>query len=138
MPSAIQSQGTKLYYSDGGSPSAFTAIGNITSFTGPGGTANVIDISNLDSVKREKMMGLPDEGSFSFEVNLDPDNSGHTALRNARTARTRLEFKVTLTDSSPTNLLFFGYVLNFSMSGAVDAAVKAQIQLEIDGDVAWT
>lgn len=137
MPSGIQSQGTKLYYSDGGSPSSFSAIGNITNFTGPGGSTSIIDISNLDSTKREKLPGLPDEGNFQFDVNLDPDNAAHIALRQARTARTRLEFKVVLTDTSPTNLVFFGYVINFSVSGAVNAAVKAAISLEIDGDVSW-
>jgi hypothetical protein len=120
-----------------GSPTSFANIGNITDFSGPGGQASVIDISNLDSTMREKMMGLPDEGQVSFNVNLDPDNTSHNTLRTARAARTRAEFRITLTDATPTTLTFFGYVLGFVLSGGVDAAVKAAITIEIDGVVTW-
>ena len=137
MVKAVESQGVKLAYSDGSSPSSFTNIGNITDFQGPGGQAAVIDVSNLDSIMREKLMGLPDEGQFSFNVNLDPDNASHQALRNARANRTRLEFRLTLTDATPATGVFFAYVLSFNLSGGVDQAVKAAITLEIDGAVAW-
>jgi len=137
MAKAIESQGIKIAYSNGGSPSSFADIGNITNFAGPGGQATPIDVSNLDSAFREKLIGLPDEGQFSFEVNLDPDNATHQALRNARAARTRLEMRITLTDTTATVLTFYAYVLGFAINGAVDAAVKASITLEIDGAVSW-
>lgn len=137
MVKAIESQGVKLYMSTEGSPTNFAAIGNITDFSGPGGQASVIDVSNLDSVMREKLMGLPDEGQLTFNVNLDPDDARHTQLRTARQNRTRTEFKLELTDSTPTTGIFWGYVLGFVISGGVDQAVKAAITIEIDGSVAW-
>lgn len=137
MPTSIESQGTTIQYSDGGSPSSFSSIGNIVSFTGPGGSASVIDVSNLDSTFREKRMGLPDEGQFTLEVNLDPDNTSHLALKNARRDRTRLEFRINLTDSTSTKIGFFGYVLNFTISGGVDQVDKASITIEIDGATFW-
>lgn len=137
MATSIETQGTKLAYSDGGSPSSFSDIGNITDFSGPGGQASVIDVSNLDSTFREKRMGLPDEGQFTFNVNLDPDNASHVALKDARRGRDRLEFRVTLTDSTPTTLTFYGYVLGFVISGGVDAVTKAAITIEIDGEAWW-
>lgn len=136
MAKAIESQGITLGVSSG-SPSEFSNIGNVTDFSGPGGQAAVIDVSNLDSTFREKLMGLPDEGSFTFNVNLDPDNTQHQLLRSARQSRTRLEFKLTLTDATPATGTFFGYVLGFTTSGGVDQAVKAAIVIEIDGAVAW-
>lgn len=136
MTSAIQTQGVVISVSNG-SPTTWVAIGNITDFSGPGGTASIIDISNLDSVMKEKMTGLPDEGQLSFNVNLDPDNASHLLLKTIRTARTRAEFKIALTDATPTTLYFFGYVLGFVLSGGVDAAVKAAITIEIDGVVSW-
>lgn len=136
MAKAIESQGITIGVSVG-SPTSFSLIGNITDFTGPGGQASVIDVSNLDSTFREKLMGLPDEGQFTFNVNLDPDNTTHTTIRQARADRSQCEFQITLTDTTPTTLTFFGYVLGFSLSGAVDAAVKAAITVEIDGPVAW-
>ena len=135
MPKAIESQGVKMYVSDGGSPTSFAAIGNITGIKGPGGSASVIDVTNLDSVAKEKLMGLPDEGQVSVDLNYDPDNVQHAALRAARRNRTRMEFKIQLTDTTATNLVFFAYVLGFSMDVGVDAAVKVNMTLEVDGPV---
>lgn len=142
MAKAIESQGITIAISVGASPSSFTNIGNITGFKGPGGSATVIDVTNLSSVAKEKLMGLPDEGQFSIDLNFDPDNAQHQAIRNARAARTPCEFKITFTDtaggSPATTAVFSGYVLGFEVSGAVDQAVKAVASIEIDGAVAWT
>lgn len=132
----MEAQGVVISYSDGGSPSAFTAIGNVTSFSGPGGAASVIDVTNLDSTAKEKMMGLPDEGQFTMDVNYHADNASHIALRAARVARSRLEFQVALTDATSTHLIFFGYVLGFQIKGAIDDKITASITIEIDGPVA--
>lgn len=138
MAKAIESQGIKFYYCVG-SPTEFVAIGNIVDFDGPGnGQAPVLDASNLDSTFKEKLMGLPDEGQLGLTLNLDPDNTTHQALRTARKNRTRVEFKVQLTDSSPALGIFFGYVLQFGISGAVGAIVKAKALIEIDGEVTWS
>lgn len=132
---AIESQGVKLYVSDGGSPSAYSAIGNIKSIKGPGGAASVIDVSNLDSLAKEKLIGLPDEGQVNVELNYDPTNTTHAQLRNARKNRTRLEFKITLTGLTPTTLVFYAYVLSFPMDVSVDSAVTISMGLEVDGAV---
>ena len=133
---AIEAQGVTLSYSVG-SPTSFTGISNVTSFDGPGGSASVIDVTNLSSTAKEKLMGLPDEGQFSVDINLDPDDASHIALRQARAARTRTEFKLTLTDATPATATFWGYVLGFKVQGAVDQAVKVSITIEIDGPVVW-
>jgi hypothetical protein len=137
MAKAIQSQGVVLAMSDGGSPSLFTNVGNVTGFQGPGGSAAVIDVSNLDSTAKEKLIGLADEGQFTFDMNLDPDNAAHQALRDARATRVRKEFRLTLTDTVATVLIFYGYVLQFRIQGAVDQVVKASVSLEVDGAVNW-
>lgn len=136
MVKAIESQGITIGVSVG-SPTEYVAIGNITDFSGPGGQAAVIDVSNLDSTFREKLMGLPDEGQLTFNVNWDPDNTVHTTIRDARAGRTLCEFQITLTDDTPTVGTFQGYVLGLVLSGAVDAAVKAALTVEIDGPITW-
>jgi acetylornithine deacetylase/succinyl-diaminopimelate desuccinylase-like protein len=133
---AIESQGVTLQYTVG-SPSGMAGIANVTSFSGPGGSASVIDVTNLSSTAKEKLMGLPDEGQFSIDINFDPDDSSHQALRGARVSRTRTEFKINFTDSTPASATFWGYVLGFAISGAVDQQVKAAITIEIDGPVTW-
>ena len=137
MPSAIESQGVVLAYSIG-SPTEFVTIANVTGFNGPGGAASVIDVSNLASTAKEKLMGLPDEGQFTLDLNLDPDAASHQALRNQRAARARTEFKITFTDVTPAVAQFSGFVLGFSIQGAVDAAIKASVTIEIDGPVTWS
>jgi hypothetical protein len=136
MPSAIESQGIVLSYSIG-SPTAFVAIANVTGFSGPGGSASVIDVTNLSSSAKEKMMGLPDEGQFTLDLNLDPDATSHIALRTQRAARARTEFKIVFTDATPATAIFSGYVLGFAIQGAIDTNVKASVTIEIDGAVTW-
>jgi len=113
-------------------------VGEIVSFTGPGGSASVIDITHLGSTRREKMMGIPDEGQFSFDVNLVPDNVGQAALRADRASRTMRTCILELTDTIETTLTFDAYCLNFSIQGAVDDKIQASVTLEITGEVVWT
>lgn len=137
MVKAIESQGVTLQMTVG-SPTAMQTIGNITDFSGPGGQASVIDVSNLASSFKEKMMGLPDEGQFTFNINFDPDDVTHQSLRSARASRTRCEFLLTLTDANPAKGQFFGYVLGLVISGGVDNVIKGAVTVEIDGGVTWT
>lgn len=137
MPSAIRSQGTTFQITDGGSPSVFVTVPNITDFSGPGGQASVIDTSNLSSVRREKLPGLADEGQLGLTLNWDPDDTAHALLLTLRNNATRAEFKITLTDSTPKVGTFVGYVLGVVLSGGVDQPVKAAITIEIDGAITW-
>jgi hypothetical protein len=133
----VSSQGTLLYISVDGSPSNFQKIGNVVEFSGPGGQAQVLDASNLESTFREKLMGLPDEGQFTFGINLDADDTVHILLRTARRARTLCEFKLVLPYSTAQNVVFFGYVLGAPIAGGVDQIVKQNLTIEIDGEVLW-
>ena len=133
----IQAQGTLIHVNVDGSPTNFQKIGNIQTFQGPGGSTDIQDASNLDSVMREKLPGLPDEGTFTFQINVDPADTVHVALKNARRNRTLVEFKVTLTNTAATKLYFFGYVTGLQLGGAVGAIVKADLTIEIDGEVNW-
>jgi hypothetical protein len=139
MPSGVRSQGTKFAYSDGGSPSLFVNLGNVTGGDGlGGGSAAVIDISNLDSVMKEKLMGLPDEGEMQVNLNLDPDNAGHVVMRNARRLQTRMEFRVTFVDTAPaTTAVFYGYVKTFKVGFGLNKQLTCDMSIEIDGEVVW-
>lgn len=133
----VQAQGTLFHISVDGSPTNFQRVGNIQSFQGPGGSTDIQDASNLDSVMREKLPGLPDEGTFTFQVNLDPADSVHLIVKNARRNRTLCEMRVTLANAAATKLFFFGYVTGFQLGGSVGAIVKADVTIEIDGEVSY-
>ncbi len=127
---AIESQGVTLSWKA-------ETVGEVLSFSGPGGSAAIIDKTNLASTAREKMMGLPDEGQLTMEVSLDPTDDGQVQLRTDRVSRTRREAILTLTDATNTTLTFNAYCLGFAISGSVDDKITASITLEIDGAVTW-
>ncbi len=145
MPS-IESQGVSIYWST--STAASTAdtanVGQVISFNGPTGSANVIDASHLGSVSKEKRMGLPDEGSFSMDLLLSMDATyGQDRLRADRASRTMRKCVIKLTDApssadDPTKVIFDGYVTNFAITGAVDEIIKASVTVEIAGKCTWS
>lgn len=135
--SVVESQGATLSIDELTGSAAPVVIGNIVSISGlRGGQATVIDVSNLASTRREKRMGLPDEGQITVELQYDPDNAGQTDLETARDSRTAMTFVITLNDGSPsTTFTFTGYVLTFSTDLGVDQVVTASVTIEITGAV---
>lgn len=133
---AITAQGTKLAYSDGGSPSSFTDIPGVVRVSGIGGGATpVVDTSDLDSVAKEKMLILPDEGQVAVTLNPKHSNAVHAALRLARSNKTRLEWRCTFTDGKIAQ--FFGYVLTFASDAGMGDALRGAMSIEIDGPVSY-
>ena len=135
--SALEAQGTLLKMSTGStSPYTYTTIPEVKSFSGPGGSASVIDVTDLSSTAKEKKMGLSDEGQLSFTINFNPDDTSHDALRTRRAARTLTSFQLVFTDGSPaTTWTFFAYITGLSISGAVDGVIEANVTLEITGAI---
>jgi hypothetical protein len=133
---AIETQSTILKMGDTSGVGITTVIGEVTSFSGPGGSATVIDVSNLASTAKEKLMGLADEGQFKFEINYVPGDTGHKALIAARASRAKKFFK--LIYSNDAEAAWAGYVLAFEISGGVDAVVGASVTIEITGSVTHT
>lgn len=133
---AIEAQGTLLKIGNGASPQVYTTITEIKTFTGPGGSASVIDVTDLSSTAKEKRMGLMDEGQLSFTINYVPNDTQHAQLRTDRSNRTLRSFQIVFNDGSPASTwTFTGYVLSFAVSGAVDAVIEANVTLEISGSI---
>ena len=135
--SALEAQGMLLKIGNGGSPTeTFATITEVKTFSGPAGSASVIDVTDLSSTAKEKRLGLADEGQLSFTINFIPKNTQHALLRTRRDNRTLSNFKLQFTDSSPASVWSFSaYVQGFSVSGAVDNVVEATITLEITGSI---
>lgn len=131
---AIKALGTLLKLG-AGSPLVYTTIAEINSFSGPGGSASVIDVTDLSSPAKEKIAGLNDNGQLSFECNLVPSNTQHAALREAKENGTKINLKLIFTDTAATEWTFTAIVTGFSVSGAVDGVIKASVTLEISGDI---
>jgi len=141
---AFEAQGTQFFWS--GTTAASTAdaqlVGEVTDFSGPGGQASIIDVTNLNSTAKEKLVGLRDEGQVSMSLNLSFSDAGQIALRADRATRTRrkcvIKFNDNTTDAAKTKAIFDGYVMGFSVTGAVDNKVSANCVIEITGAVTYS
>jgi hypothetical protein len=123
---------------------ASTFIGEITDFTGPGGSGAVIDITSIQSTAREKMVGVRDEGQLSMTMNFNATDYGQTKLIADRAARKSNAYAILFTDratsadSFPSWCWFRGTPMSFSVSGAVDNKVTANAVIEISGPVVYS
>jgi len=132
---ALKSQGMTIGIGDGASPEVFTTISEISSISGPGGQAAVIDTTDLSSLAKEKRMGLPDEGQITLDMNWIPKNVQHALLRTKRTAQVAVNFRITFTDSPATTWTFAAFVLGHPVSNSVDEVTKGNVTLEVSGAV---
>ena len=117
-------------------------IGEVASYNGPALTANVIDVTNLQSTAKEKLVGVHDPGQLSMSVFWDNEASRsalHDGIRADLTGRTlrKWDIKFTETSTQPSAAYFEGYVSGFSISGAVDNPLKAEITIAISSGVDW-
>jgi hypothetical protein len=125
---AIESQGAVITYDA-------VTIDGVTSISGPGGSASVIDISDLNSTAVEKLIGIADEGQVTLSCLYISADAGQVKCRTQRAARTSAEIVLTLSDAS--TLTFDAFCLGFSISGAVNQAMTLDVTLEVTGAVAF-
>jgi len=123
---------------------AATFIGEITDFTGPGGSGAVIDITSIQSTAKEKMVGLRDEGQLSITMNFNATDYGQQKLIDDRAARKSNIYAILFTDratgaaSFPSWCYFRGFPMQYSISGAVDNKITANAVIEISGPVVYS
>ena len=137
-PVAAQSTGIALTITG----HAMSPIGNVTGFSGPSGSAQVIDVTHLGSTAKEKLIGIRDEGQVSLDILFDTASTSlHNAIRADKQSRTRRIYDIKLTDQStaagsqPSAFYFDAYVTNFSITGAIDDAIKGSVTLELSSAV---
>jgi hypothetical protein len=133
---AFNAQGT-IIARESNTPGTYTPIAEVRSFSGPGGTAAIIDATTLGSTGKEKLMGLQDEGTLTLELNFSPGDTGQQALLADRAAQTRKSFKITFSDANNATATFTAYVTGFTVGGGVDALTTATVTLEISDAVVW-
>ena len=134
MP-AIQSQGATLKISAPGSPTVLLAIAHLTSFDLQV-NAPEIDVTDLDMDSAGVLVGVP-KNSISFNFNLDPDSVRHQELRNAIANRTKIEFQLTLTDSTPSTATGEGYLTSWQIGGAVNDKVTGSGAIAVNRGITW-
>lgn len=136
MPStAISAQGSTFSINSTGTDLApvWLKIANVKSFTGFDGSATELDATDLDSVAKEKLLGLIDEGSFSIDINVNMADPGQLAMKASQKAGTKKGYKLTLPDGSAST--FDAFVKTFPLSGGVDKILDTTVAMTITGEV---
>ncbi len=91
---AIDSSGFAAVGTSGAAvPQTFSKVGNVQDFTPDGGTATVIDVTNMDSTAKEKRQGLQDNGNYALTYDADDTDVGQLRLIAARAAQAVVVFK---------------------------------------------
>lgn len=118
-------------------------VGAVVSFSGPSGSANVIDVTSFDSTAKEKMIGIRDEGQVTMECLLSSSATDiHSKVRDDRATRRKGVWQIKMTDGStidgyPTMVDYDAYVTGFSIQGGVDNVVRASITQELTSACKW-
>jgi hypothetical protein len=117
-------------------PTTFTAINNLLSFSGFDGTAAELDRTNMQSTAKEYLLGLIDGGQFSVEIHIDNNDAGQAALRAKQQSGAATAFKLVLPGAvSNLTYTFSGLIKKFAVNGGVDQLVKGSADIRITGAV---
>jgi len=137
---AFESQGMLFVFStsSANSTAVAAAIEEVTSFSGPSGSASIIDVTHLDSTAKMKLVGLRDEGNLTLDLNFVATAAMQTKLREARAARTESNIAILFNDTGRTLAAMKCFVTGFSIGGSVDNKLTGSVTIEINGPVTWT
>lgn len=111
----------------------FTTIAEVKSISGPNLQAGIIDVTNMDSPNavREFLPSLIDPGEVGFAVNFLPDNTTHDSIRTDLIARTKRNFKLQFTDSTPSTWSFAGYYTAFGVTAEIESVLQANVSIKL-------
>ena len=132
----IDSTGKTITVGSGtATPAAWTQVKDVKSIKFSPGGRTEIDVTNLDSLAKEKRYGLKDMGSVTGDINIDLSDIGQLAMRTALGNSSASQFKVSL--ATGKNATFYGFVRKIEEGGQVDAAFTGSYEIGITGDYAW-
>ena len=112
----------------------FDKVGEVTTIGAPSGEAADIDVTHLESLAKEYLIGLPDEGNIEIAMNAIVSDNGHSELITAKDAQTRRWIKITW--SNGTVFYIKALVKKYTWSAGVDNKIEAAASFRTSG--AWT
>lgn len=134
----INAQGSRIEHS-AGSPSVWNEIEHVTSISGPSGTANLIDVTDLRSSGKEYLPGLADFGEITLACNFTGGTEQMALFDLFSTNADANEYRLRIpTSAAQTTFYVFRFnavVSAWSLSAAVDDKVPLNITLRTTGGV---
>jgi hypothetical protein len=121
-----------------------TTIDELTDFSGPSGSARIIDATPVNStVTRIKTM-MRQAGDFSLSMNYNGHLVSQKDMRADVEGYNRRSYAIVFTDETsgssayPSWCYFNGYCINYSLSAGVDNKVTANAIIAVDGEMRWS
>jgi len=128
--------GTKLYR---GTSGAGDLYGQVSTISGPGLTADTIDVTSHDSTSawEEVVVGILRSGEITMEIVYDPANAFYanagTGLLADFIARASITLTLKFPDTAGTEWTFSAFVTGFEPSMPVDGALTASVTFKPTG-----
>ncbi len=115
-------------------------IGEITGFSGPSLSAAVIDVTNLKSTAKEKLIGIYDGGQVTINVNWDScTDDGQKLMRKSIAGRLKGRLAIFINGSVDTQKIGLeGYVSGMNITGSVDNKLAGDFTIAISGGASFT
>lgn len=133
----VDSTGYTTYVSGGTSTKqTMTAIGNVKDFNIDQDEAAEIDVTNLDSTRKEYIVGLAGSWAMGCALDLDVDNTGQAEATKAQNDGLSRVITVTLGQSGKV-FAGVGFVKSFNVSGSPDTAVGGSLNVRGTGQPSW-
>lgn len=129
------SNGTLVKIAAGSPTGTFLTIANANNITWDDGSSAEVDVTDLTSDWKERLLGLPDGGVVSFECNLDAADAGQAAAISARNNRTKCQFQIVLPAGTTPTSTFEGFVRKFNRNATVDNPVKSSVEILVTGPI---
>lgn len=116
-----------------GNTGQFVKIGGLKGFDGLGsGSAAVLDSTDLDSERKEKVYGLGDEGTLSLTMNYIENDAGQLLLQKARDDQATASFEIVV---NTKKFAHDGLVLTTPITVGTDTLMEMTASVEITGKV---
>jgi len=132
---AIAGVGTKFYRWSG---TAWVALAEINSITGPSMTRDFIDVTSLDSTGgfRDFITGFRDAGTVALAMNFTADT--YALMKEDFENDAPQNYMIVLPDEAATSLEFLGLVTEMPLSIPTDDKITADVTIKISGTVDLT
>lgn len=116
-----------------------TAIAQVTNISGPGLSADAIDVTSHDSTSgyREFLQGLKDGGEISLDLNFDPVLATHDKVSGGVlddfNTGTAVSWYLVFTDAATSTWNFSGITTGFELEAPMDDKLAATVTIKVTG-----
>lgn len=127
---AISAQGLTFQVEVAATP---TTIKNVHTYSQSPGESTEIDVTDFNSTGKESLLGLKDEGEFSFDMMADYADAAQDEIRSLYDSGALGVFLITFANG--WNVGFSARVKSYGESAGVDDALRATASIKVSGSL---